>query len=352
MITSMKMKCAIECLLVGAAIAAPNAGRAAEFVTNRVTFSARFGFNISARFKGNAGTLPTPVTTRTTARGDRYNYDDGYVLTDSSGNYGGQTWYWGYDNSASQIWGDNVLLSRSTPSGNFSSDSFDSDPSYGFEITYNRYLGAKGRLRFGLEAAANYLNLSLDDSSTIAGSVRRVTDAYPFTPGTTPPAATPSNPYQGSHDGPGFVIGDAPVSSTTAVVPGGLTISGKREFDADIWGAHVGPYVDFPFADNFNVWVSAGVAIGWVNGDASWNETVRLPGVGGVSSSGKGSHDDFLWGGFAGANVSWDFYKQWSLVGGVQYQNLGDYEHNFGARKVEVDLSNSIFVTVGLSWRF
>src|SRR5262245_9774003 len=112
----MKMKYPIRWLLVSAAMAAPATGRTAEFVTNRVTFSGRFGYNISARFKGNAATLPTPATARTTPRGDRYNYDDGYVLTDISGNYGGQTWYWGYDNNASQISGNSVLLSRSTPS--------------------------------------------------------------------------------------------------------------------------------------------------------------------------------------------------------------------------------------------
>jgi len=42
----------------------------------------------------------------------------------------------------------------------------------------------------------------------------------------------------------------------------------------------------------------------------------------------------------------------WSVVGGVQYQNLGIYRHNFGARQAEVDLSNSIFVTIGISRTF
>jgi hypothetical protein len=62
-------------------------------------------------------------------------------------------------------------------------------------LTYDRLLGTKGRFRFGLEAAANYADLSLRDSRTISGSLIRVTDAYPFTPGTTPPRATPSDPY-------------------------------------------------------------------------------------------------------------------------------------------------------------
>src|SRR5207248_6705068 len=61
--------------------------------------------------------LPQPASSRLTPRGDRYNYDDGYLLTDTSGNYGGQTWYWGYDNSANQISGNTIMLSRSTIMG-------------------------------------------------------------------------------------------------------------------------------------------------------------------------------------------------------------------------------------------
>jgi hypothetical protein len=347
----MKTKYAIWCLLAGAAVAAPAGGRAAEFVTNRVTFSARLGFNISARFKGSAGNLPISASTRTTPRGDLYNYDDGYVLADTSGNFGGQTWYWGYDNSASQISGDNILLSRSKAGGDFSSPSFDSNPGLGAEVMYNRLLGAKGRFRYGLEAAANYLSLSLRDRSTFSGSAIRVTDAYPFTPGTTPPVGTPSDPYQGSFEGPGFVIGDTPVSSTTTVAPGGLTVAGKRRFDADIWGFRLGPYLDFPIGGKVNLWVSGGLAANWLNGDASWAETIRLFGRS-AGSSGSGSHNDLLWGGYAAGNVSWDLTHRWSVVGGVQYQHLGNYEHNFGGRKVEVDLSNSFFVTVGLSRTF
>src|SRR4051794_10423858 len=75
---------------------------------NRFSFDARFGFNITARFK-NLGRLSSIPNTRTTPDSDRYNYDDGYVLTDVSGNYGGQTWYWGYD-KPSQISGNTILM--------------------------------------------------------------------------------------------------------------------------------------------------------------------------------------------------------------------------------------------------
>src|SRR5262245_38541879 len=122
---------------------------------NRLTFSARLGFNISAKFKG-LSTLPPP-TPRTTPNGDNYNYDDGYVLTDISGNFGGLTWYWGYDDN-SQISGDTILMNRSTPSGAPSSNSLEDSPQYGAELVYDRQLIMWGKARLGVEIAANYLN--------------------------------------------------------------------------------------------------------------------------------------------------------------------------------------------------
>src|SRR5438132_864316 len=167
--TRMKTTNPIRSVLVAVVLLAPATVRAEEFVTNRLTFSARFGFNISAKFKG-ATTLPLPTNTRTTPRGDLYNYDDGYALADRSGNLGGQTWYWGYDNSASQISGDNILLSRTTPNREFSSPSLQSDPSLGCELVYNRLLRVKANFHLGLETAVNYMNISLNDSHTFFGT--------------------------------------------------------------------------------------------------------------------------------------------------------------------------------------
>src|SRR5690348_12485896 len=92
-------------------IATLSAG-AQEFVTNRISFSGRFGLGISARFKSVK--VPLLQSQRTTPDGSSYNYNDGYVLADVSQNAGGKTWNWGYDNSSSQVSGNNVLLSRDT----------------------------------------------------------------------------------------------------------------------------------------------------------------------------------------------------------------------------------------------
>jgi hypothetical protein len=316
----------------------------AEDDTNRLTFSARFGFNISARFKPITAPIQ-PSVPRIAPDGQPFNYDDGYVHTDVSGNFGGQTWNWGYDNSSRQVVGNTVEMSRITSGGNVPTSTLDSDPGYGFELAYARQLGTKGKLRFGVEAAVNYLSLSLEDHNTFSVNGTRQVNAYPFTSGTTPPEATPANPYQGSFNGPGFVIDTNFTSRTESV--SAATGTGSHRLDADLWGFRLGPYAEFPLGQDFRVSLGVGLALGIVNADVSWREM-----VGTTSFSGSGHDEDLLLGGYVSANIAWDFAERWSAVAGVQYQHLGTYQHAFGGRQVELDLSSSIFVTVGLGFRF
>ena len=313
---------------------------------NRFSLNARFGLNISAKFMGMSGISLTPPP-RTTPDGSQYNYDDGYVLTDISGNAGGQTWNWGYDQSG-QISGNTILMHRSTVSAAAPSATGvgGGDPQSGFEFVYDRELGNRNKLYFGLEAAVNYMSLSLKDTSTFSGNVSRVTDAYPFTSGTTPPPA----PYQGSFAGPGFVLGATPVSSTTA--PGGATIVDQRNYDADVWGFRLGPYAEYPLSQKIDLWFSGGLAVGVVDGSASWNETASIAGGNTLVGSGGGSDLGLLWGAYLSANVSWQLSEHWSAEGGVQYQYLGTYEHNFGGQAMQLDLSKSVFITIGLGYSF
>ena len=339
--------------LIAAVLCASATTHAQQDMTNQLTLSARFGFNISARFKG-LGTLPAPSlsSSRKTPHGDAYNYDDGYVLTDSSGSFGGQTWYWGYDNSSKQISGNNILMSRNSLASGAPAVTIEDDPSYGAELVYSRLLAVRGRFHFGVELAGNYLNLSLNDSRTLSGNVMHTTYPYPFTSGTTPPSANPAAPYQGSYEGPGFVIGDTPGEASSTIIAGGAAIQGHRQFDADIFGFRLGPYVELPVSDRLKFSFSGGLAGAWLDGNASWSETASIGGMKGATLSGSGSADEFLWGFYVGGNASWQFAQRWSAVAGVQYQDLSDFNHAFGGRQVEVDMSKSIFVTVGLSFNF
>ena len=329
-----------------------------EVDTNRLTFSARFGFNISATFKGLSG-LPTGGgQPRLTPNGAQYNYDDGYVLTDVSGNAGGQTWNWGYDRSQdegtslpSQIVGDTIALSRSVFTGNTASSTADG-PSFGAEVAYDRLLLDKGKWRVGFEVAGNYQGLSLSENGSAQAGLSRVTDAYAFEPGTTPPSATTTSPYQGTFDGPGFLLGDIPVSSTTVVVPGGATVLGRRNYDADCWGLRFGPYIEFPLNETMLISAGGGLALQGVFSSASWSETVVINGVGTFDYSGQADDSGLLVGGYVAANFVWKLDESWRFALGVQYQKTGDFNTTVGMREVSLDMSNVIYATAGFSFSY
>jgi len=207
-------------------------------------------------------------------------------------------------------------------------------------------------LRLGFEVAANYQNLSLSDSRTLSAGVTRTSYPFPFTPGTTPPSATPAEPYQGSFEGPGFVIGDTPGEPSVTSVPGGASIEGNRKFDVNLWGFRLGPYLEFPVNKYLKLSLSGGLAGAVVDGDASWNESVIIEGIRGETLSGSGHDTTMRYGFYVGGSVSWQFSERWGVLAGVQYQDLGRIGHSYGGRQVELDLSRSLFATLGVSFNF
>jgi hypothetical protein len=320
--------------------------------TNRLALSMRFGFGVSARFKGIGGSFnpgAPAANGRRTPDGDAYNYDDGYVLTDSSGSFGNQTWYWGYDNS-SQISGDNILFNRTTAAGLTPNRTTDADPSVGVEVTYRWHWGVKEdwhQMRYGIEAAANFTPISADMNSTFSGTVTRVTDSYPFTTGTTPPGA----PYQGTFNGPGFLLGSVPNGSTINAIPG-ATLVEKDSFDADVFGVRAGPYVAFPITERLSLHASGGLAVGFVQGTASWNQTVTIPGEGTTTFKGSSDKSAGLLGGYVSVEAMWQLNERWNIEGGIQFQSLGKYTQDVGLRSVELDLSSTFFAVIGVGYTF
>src|SRR5882757_9854150 len=83
-------------LLLATAVSAEQNLQTYQSSTNRVTLSLRFGLNIKGKFKGMGSSFASGAPlggARTTPHGDKYNYDNGYVLPDISGSGDGMTWY-------------------------------------------------------------------------------------------------------------------------------------------------------------------------------------------------------------------------------------------------------------------
>jgi hypothetical protein len=339
--------------MLAASLAGPGcclqaAESAATNSLNRVNFTPRSGFNVSGRF-GSGAVLPSAGTPRTTGRGDRFNYDDGYVLPDATGGVGGQTWYWGYDRSG-QIVGNSIAFSRSTVQAKNSEPELESgsSPQFGGELSFSRQLGVRGEVHFGLQAGLNYLRIDLQSSFGYNADVTRVTDTYSFTLGTTPPLA----PYRGTFTGPGFLLGSSPSASVSSTVLGGAHVSGERQLGADLFGLRAGPIVEFPVFEVLQLSLSGGLAVGWLKASASWNDSVAVMQGSAASAFGSGDASSIVWGGYLAGQLEYQIDAHWSLAAGVQYQNLGTYQHSFNGRAVELDLSKTIFVTLGVGFSF
>jgi hypothetical protein len=276
-------------------------------------------------------------------------YNDGYVVTASPPNTSpnpNYTTYWGYD-SAEQLVGSPGAYSGvafiNPGAAGISSDASGGDkPCPGVELTYDRQLLQKDDwhdLRFGVEAAVNYTRISLNNNSSFAGA--NAIDIYNF------PIAIPQPPFTDSGD-PG---------QSALQVPGGNPASAafyvQDHFDANLFGFRLGPYVELPLGDKeqFTLSLSGGLAAGLIDASESWKQTVTF-GNNVVNSSGGGSNLDALWGFYAGAQANYQFNDHWGIAGGVQFQDLGKYDHSFSGREVQLDLSRSVFVLVGVSYSF
>ena len=293
---------------------------------NRLSLSYQMGFNAPVNFHTpvNVTSLPgyrVPSPARYTPDGDRFNYDNGYVLVDSSGNAMGYTRYWGYD-SASQVSGNTIAMQKSSSAETISSseDHYDT-PMSGIELTYNRELIQKDAWRGGLEAAFGYTYMSVRGGGTDSASVTRVNDTYSFPPGVT---VIPAPGYTGHKSSPpgAPVIIASPSSSTTDLTADAIT---GRDFSADLYNFQFGPYVEVPLSKRIAFTLSGGFALVYVNSEFSYNETVTIPGLGSGEQQPSGSGNKWLAGGYVAGNFSVALSESWAFVAGAQFKDVGRY---------------------------
>jgi hypothetical protein len=312
---------------------------------NRFGLSYRLGLNTSVSFK-RLPTYPSFGVPRYTPDGDRYNYDNGYVLTDSSGNADGLSWYWGYDTPNQASGNEAVTMQRSSSLEQTSSSGHDDTPMSGFELTYNREFIRKKSWRGGLEGAFGYTYVSVHDVGTQAATVTLVNDTYSFEGTVVPPA-----PYTGTKSGPGSVVAASPSSSATSVEQG-ASITGRRDFSAGLFSFRFGPYVEIPLTKSIAFTLSGGFGLVYVNSEFSFDETITIPGVGSVEHHASGSDSDWLPGAYVAGNFSVALSESWSLFAGAQFEDVGHYTQTLKGQQATLDLSKSIFVTIGLSYSF
>jgi hypothetical protein len=330
---------------------------------NRFSLGYLMGFNISASFKnlGGYSSVAPGANPQRTPNGDPYNYANGYIYPDAttSSAHPGYTWYYGYT-AGTPIRGTDFDLYRASSRGNLDSSDVGSDPNNGVELTYSRELGQIGKAGWGIEVAGGYLDVNVLDTRNLNGTASRTTDTYRTGGGAQLNPAPQANPFQGPAPGsPGWpLVGLTPVNSSSQAFPGAATVVGSRDFDAQIFSARFGPYIDFPLNNRFTVSLSGGLLLQEIHSDFSFDETVTinpavtLVGVPGEKHHGSGSDSDLLVGGYASGKISYAISDRFVLFSGAQFRTSGDYSQTVSGKTAKLDLSQAVLVTLGLSYSF
>ena len=316
---------------------------------NRFSLGARFGLNFKADFRNTPAPIPRnpAVNPGPAAGGVDHTYDDGYVLLDSSGNAGGFTWNWGYQN-ASQVVGDTMQFHARQPNTAVgpSNEKVAADPQYGAELTYQRVIGPLPRMssgRWGLEAGFGYTDLDLrSERSGVGRSTLITTDTFPLN-GVLPPGAG----YNGTFAGPGALLGDTPTRTVASNVQ-----SSNQKLSGQVYGLRLGPFAEWNFTPQWSLSTSVGLSLAPAYVDYDFSETNRLAGGGTSVARGHSSKSELLYGPYVGAMLRYDFTERWGVYVGAQFQSLTDLDQSIGARTARLDQSATVYGTVGVSWRF
>jgi hypothetical protein len=332
-------------LLTGvlASSATLNAASDEELSPNQFGLGLRMGLNIQAKFSHLGGFASAASPGPATGGGLDRTYDDGFVRRDASGNQGGTTWNWGYQNASQLPGNDTVVLHASTSAAGLSSKA-DGDPQLGMEVFYKRRLGQPD-CNWGVAFAFGFTDLDIRDSRTLSGNASVITDAYSLG-GITPPVA----PYAGSFAGPGVLIGDSPnrlVANLTSEV-----VSGRRHIDGSLYDFHLGPYYDWPFAKKLTLQLGGGLALGVVDSEFSFYEQVTSAGSVVASSSGSSQNTDLLAGAYAEARLAYRLCARTDAFVGAQFQYLGNFKQRAAGKEAELDLGQTVFFLAGFQVRF
>jgi hypothetical protein len=279
-------------------------------------------------------------------------FDDGYVLTDDTGNAQGVTTYWGYQNRSQYNQTDDTLTFTRTDSVALqnSTTTVDDSPYVGMEAVYGGPITRLGGARLGWEVGYSFLPINISDRRTLSGTgsgIRPVFDTRPFGESIEMPPAG----YNGGPSGEQQpVIVFDPLSSPGFTAP--TTISGPRTLDVSLHNIRFGPTVHWEFARRWAVQGSAGGAVGIVTGDYKFNETIAVQGGTTTFNSGKIGTSEFVYGGFVNGVVLFHVEEHGDIYAGVQFMTMSDSEVDEAGRRARLNLGGAFSFLVGVNWPF
>lgn len=307
---------------------------------------------LEAKF-GGLGRFRSPFAPQPLGGGIDYEYDDGFVRVDSSGNAGGLTWNWGYENDSQyNPAGDGSIDFHLTNSlANGRADERGAADT-GFEVFGYYDMGGLAfaplkalDARWGFRGGLQYARVNLSNGDAISTTLITTTDSFGLD-GSIPPSA----PYEGSFFGPGVLLGDSPSRSVT--IGGQGLVSGSRELDAHLFIPQFGGYLEVPVADKFSVTAEAGVNLGIASGDYEFHSATTVAGLGTQQSHGRDSATRFLPGVYAGVSGIYQIDEHWSLQGAGRYQYLKPFELGAGGTDATLSFDSAFVLSLNVLYSF
>jgi hypothetical protein len=311
--------------------------------TRHFRLGAVVGLNIGAKF-GLSGNYNFGVNGGASKPGV---YDDGYVLTDKSGdpNY---TSYWGYNNASQYNAANNTLSYHSAsmytlPSSVHSSDDGGAFP--GLDLSYGGNLWYWKHARIGWEVGFGLLPIEITDRNTYNINVQQSTFVYSLSPG----LVVPTGPYNGGSSGVGPIIPTQFSGAATTNTVG--TLGGSRSLDVMLYTLRLGPTIYWDISDKFAAYFGAGPAVGLADGELQYNDVITV-GSTSAHSSGSVSATDFTFGYYVNGTVLYHITENADIYIGAQYMPMGSVNFNGAGRQSQLDLEGQLYISAGVHWPF
>ena len=284
-------------------------------------------------------------------------YDDGYVREDQTGNAGGYTSFWGYNNASQYNAAAGTLdmhrITSFTSTGHGSSQQ-DGGPFPGFDMAYGDNLWYWKHARVGWELGFSLLPVTIKDSNPMSVSASQMT--YTYHVGNSLGVPLPQAPYQGNSSGLGSIIPDThDPPSTESDLKG--TVTGTQELDLEVYTLRLGPSFYWDVNDYLGFSFGAGPAVGLVSGNYKFNQIVSVPAT--ATSAGISTHDS---GEFSSTQVTYGGYVNGMLLYHVindadfylsaQYMPMGSTTFSDSGREGKLNLGGQVYVSLGINWPF
>jgi hypothetical protein len=312
--------------------------------TRNFRIGAMVGFNIKANFR-TGGTLGVNKPKSGI-------YDDGYVLPDDTGDAGGYTGNWGYENGT-QVSGSTLTMHRTdsfTAPGTNPGTGSDA-PYLGLELAYGGTIYHQNFWRIGWELGAGILPIKISDSENFK-NIGVTQSLWNFDTGGI---VMPGAPYHGgfnSSAGEPSIHDHATAAGTQTSSDPANTLTGTRTLDVMLYTFRLGPTFYCDLTKRIGVQIGAGPALGLVTGDLKYDETLTTVTGGTSHNSGRVSSTDLTWGGYVNAMVTFHTVRNGDFYLGAQFMPMGTAQIGNSSRHADLNLTGQVYISAGVNWPF